>query len=106
MYLEKTSQAIQLIKNIRLPGSNLRALLPLGGGLALLALLGSSPHTDIMAHLLGLISGYAAGTIYALHIAKPLSVKYQTFLLILTNGILLGAWLIVDTGSSGVRVNF
>jgi len=83
---------LQFIKKIRQPGIGFRALLPLGGGLALLALLGSGPHTDIMAHLLGLLSGCAFGLCYGIRVKHPPANKYQLLFLILTISLLIGAW--------------
>lgn len=71
-----------------------RAWLPLGAGLALLALLGTEgAQTDIMAHLFGLISGLLIGTAHALFIWHPLPKKYQYGCWLVTAGILVGAWL-------------
>lgn len=83
---------LQFIKKIRQPGNGFRALLPLGGGLALLAMLGSGPHTDLMAHLFGFLSGGAIGVFYGIWIKRPLSDSYQLLFLVLTFGILTGAW--------------
>jgi membrane associated rhomboid family serine protease len=41
-----------------------RSWTPLAGGLALLGLLGAAPHTDLLAHLFGFISGLSVGLIY------------------------------------------
>jgi rhomboid protease GluP len=41
-----------------------RSWTPLAGGLALLALLGAAPHTDLMAHLFGFVNGLSVGLIY------------------------------------------
>ena len=89
--------AIQLIKKIRQPGSGFRALLPLGGGLALLALLGSSQHTDILAHLFGFLTGGTIGVFYAIWIKQPLRRRSQYLLLAMTIGVLIGAWLSIPT---------
>jgi len=45
--------AYQFLKKVKMPGSRFQIWLPLGAGLALLAFLGASAHTDIMAHLFG-----------------------------------------------------
>ncbi len=86
--------AVQFIRKFRTPGQGLRALMPLGGGLALLAILGSGPHTDIMAHLFGFLSGCFFGLIYSFRIRHPLPPKYQFGFLLLTIGIIIGAWFI------------
>ncbi len=41
-----------------------RMWLPLAGGLALLAFMGTSPHSDLMAHLLGFVCGALIGILY------------------------------------------
>jgi rhomboid protease GluP len=75
-------------------GSKKRAWLPLAAGLALLALLGTEgEHTDIMAHLFGLVSGLLIGTMHALFIWRPLPKKYQHGCWLMTAGILISAWL-------------
>lgn len=84
---------LQFIKRIRQPGNGFRSLLPLGGGLALLAILGSGAHTDIMAHLFGFLSGGAIGVFYGIWIKRPLPNRYQLLCLILTIGTLTGAWI-------------
>jgi len=43
-----------------------RAWLPLAGALALLALLGTSPRSDLVAHLFGLLAGVVVGATLAL----------------------------------------
>jgi rhomboid protease GluP len=83
---------LQFIKKIRQPGVGFRALLPLGGGLALLAMLGSGAHTDLMAHLFGFLSGGAIGVFYGVWIKETLSNGYQLLFLVLTIGILTGSW--------------
>jgi len=56
--------AYQFIKKVRTPGSRFQIWLPLGAGLALLAFLGASTHTDILAHLFGFLSGVSLGFAY------------------------------------------
>jgi membrane associated rhomboid family serine protease len=53
--------AIQFTRKIRLQGERFRALLPIGGGLALLALLGTAQNADLLAHLFGFAAGIALG---------------------------------------------
>jgi rhomboid protease GluP len=95
---------IQLIEKVRQPGSGLRALMPIGAGLALLAILGSGAHTDIMAHLFGFLSGCALGLCYGIRVRRPPAKGYQLFYLMLTICILIGAWSAapasVETGNS------
>jgi len=48
------------------PGERARAWIPLGAGVALLALLGAGQRSDLMAHLFGLLSGIAIGALILL----------------------------------------
>ncbi len=84
--------AYRLIRMQRLPGKKIRTFLPLGGGLALLALLGSSAHTDITAHFLGFGAGTVLGGGYALLVKQLLSKRYQICYLTITVVLLLAAW--------------
>ncbi len=86
--------ALQFLRRLRSTGNGFQALLPLGGGLALLAILGSGAHTDRMAHLFGFLLGCVGGFFYGIWIKRPVSNKYQLFCLVLTIGILTGAWII------------
>ena len=67
----------QFVIKLRLPGQRLKALLPLGGGLALLGFLGSAAHSDITAHLFGFICGIGMGACWALWIKQVPAEKYQ-----------------------------
>ena len=59
--------AYQFWRKIHLPGERMKAWLPLGGGLALLALLGSGEgRVDVMAHLFGFFAGLVMETFYML----------------------------------------
>ncbi len=85
--------AFQFWNKYRLPGQRLKAWLPLAGGLALLALLGTAgEHTDLMAHLFGLLAGFVLGSAYSPTISRPLPEKYQKIAWSLTAGILILAW--------------
>jgi len=85
--------AFQFWNKYRRPGHRLKAWLPLAGGLALLGLLGTAgEHTDIMAHLFGLLAGLLLGTPYILLIHRPLPDKYQKIAWCITGGILILAW--------------
>jgi membrane associated rhomboid family serine protease len=71
-----------------------RAWLPLAASLALLAALGTEgAHTDIMAHLFGLLSGLIIGAVHAILIRRPLPKPYQHGCWLVTAGILTWAWL-------------
>ena len=83
----------QFVKKLGLPGQRLKALLPLGGGMALLGLLGSSAHSDIMAHLFGFLCGMGMGACWALWINHQPSEKYQLICAAITVLILLLSWM-------------
>jgi len=85
--------AFQFWNKYRRPGHRLKAWLPLAGGLALLGLLGTAgEHTDLMAHLFGLLAGLLVGTPYILFVNRPLPDKYQKIAWCITGGILALAW--------------
>ena len=63
--------AIQFTRRIRVAGERFRALLPLGGGLALLALLGTAQNSDLLAHLFGFAAGVTLGGGFALLAQAP-----------------------------------
>jgi membrane associated rhomboid family serine protease len=85
--------AYQFIKRIRSPGSRYQIWLPLGAGLALLAFLGASTHTDIMAHLFGLLSGMVLGVIYYKLYPDPIKFSWQAGALALCVLIVVVAWI-------------
>jgi membrane associated rhomboid family serine protease len=67
---------------------------PVVGGIALLGMLGASPHTDLLAHLFGLIAGLALGV--PLHfmraVSRPSSAAAQIAYAALTALLVLGSW--------------
>jgi len=85
--------AYQFIKRVRSRGSRFQIWLPLGAGLALLAFLGASTHTDIMAHLFGLLSGMVIGFGYYKFFPKTLAWPRQAGSLTAVALIIILAWL-------------
>lgn len=66
---------------------------PLVGGLALLGMLGASPHTDVMAHLFGLVAGVAVGVPVAFAAkGKRTSRLAQAAYGVVAVAMVLGAW--------------
>jgi membrane associated rhomboid family serine protease len=67
---------------------------PVVGGIALLGMLGASPHTDLLAHLFGLIAGLALGLL--LHVTGGLKrgagALTQVAYAALTVALLVGSW--------------
>lgn len=90
----------QMIYHLEDKGLNIRALIPIGAGFAFLALLGSSPNSDFMAHFFGYISGIISGAFYRLFVRKPLSEFWQIALLC------LAALIISISAIRGHRLHF
>ena len=85
--------AHQFFKKFKQPGQKIKAVLPLACGLALLGILGSGAHSDVMAHLFGFLSGIVLGSLYSLFVKGPKTTGYQAGSLLLTLGILVMAGL-------------
>ena len=85
--------AYQFLKKVKMPGSRFQIWLPLGAGLALLAFLGASAHTDIMAHLFGFLSGVFIGLFYFSVVLSPMAWKWQAGALMGTVSLMAVAWL-------------
>ena len=84
----------QLIRKIRWEGLYIRNLLPLGAGLALMAMLGSGKETtDVLAHLFGFLSGLLQGTALALVLKKPPREMIQAVCLIVVLSLLVVVYL-------------
>ena len=85
--------AYQFWRKLNLPGERVKAWLPLGGGLALLAFLGSGGgRVDVTAHLFGFCAGLLLETIHSLWLQKEASKKVQVVCLSITAGILTLSW--------------
>jgi rhomboid protease GluP len=85
--------AYQFWKKMDIPGERVKAWLPLGGGVALLAFLGSGGgRVDVTAHLFGFVSGLVLETIHSLWIQKNVSKTGQAVCLSVTTGILVISW--------------
>jgi membrane associated rhomboid family serine protease len=67
---------------------------PVVGGLALLGMLGASPHSDLLAHLFGLFAGIFVGLVasFAVRRQKKGSAWMQVVCALLTLGIVVGSW--------------
>jgi len=70
------------------------AWLPVAGSLALLAMLGSDPEADIVAHLFGLLVGGALGVAAALLVARPPGRLAQWALAFGALAAVAGSWLV------------
>ena len=69
------------------------AWLPIAGGLALLALLGTGPHSDITAHLFGFMAGMLLCLMYYRYLHGPLDPKYQRVAWAATISVICVSWL-------------
>lgn len=70
-----------------------KAWLPLGAGVALLAFLGSSKHSDLTAHLFGFLAGIVAGMLYGLAVKRPAGKLYQGAFALAVLTIIVASWL-------------
>lgn len=85
--------AYQFVKKFRTPGQRVNAFLPLCGGVALLGVLGSGEHSDLMAHLFGFVCGIISGILYCLFIRHTASARYQAGFIFLIACIITAAWM-------------
>jgi len=83
----------QLVSRLQESGGGYRAWVPLGAGLALLGLLGSGAHVDIMAHLFGFIIGGLTGALLKWRWRIPAARRYQVIAFVITAGWFAAAWL-------------
>jgi rhomboid protease GluP len=67
----------QFLKKKRTRVGRFAAWVPLGGGIALLGLLGSGAHVDLSAHFFGLLTGIALGMAHAFFIPVRLKESRQ-----------------------------
>ena len=85
--------AYQLYLKINIVGQRRKAWIPLAGGLALLAFLGSGAHSDITAHLFGFLSGFFLGLFYAVLLHRLLKKRHQICAMVTAIGIVTFSWL-------------
>jgi len=85
--------ASQFFKKFKQSGQKIKAFLPLSCGLALLGILGSGEHSDLMAHLFGFLAGIVLGSLYSIFVKEPKTKGYQAGSLLLTLCLLAMAWL-------------
>ncbi len=85
--------AYQLDRKIKVVDQRKKAWLPLAGGLALLAFLGTGIHSDLTAHLFGFLAGIFLGLVYAMVLHRLLKKKHQTYCMAATIGIVIFSWL-------------
>jgi len=84
--------AAQAVRRRRRRGGHAPAWLPVAAGLALLALLGSAAHTDVLAHLFGFVAGLIAGAVAATRLPRPPEPGTQRWLGLLATATVVAAW--------------
>jgi len=84
--------AYQFVKKFKLPRQRIKAWLPLGGGLALLGVLGSGEYVDLTAHLFGFLAGIILGSLYTVFVKRPVTLQYQVSCILITFCILVMSW--------------
>ncbi|MGA6924368.1 MAG: rhomboid family intramembrane serine protease [Desulfosarcina sp.] len=84
--------ALQAVDAFRTGRGWKRMALVLGGGLALLAFLGTSTHSDLGAHLFGFVAGIATGGAYRFLANRPPGLHAQLLSGAIAASVLLVAW--------------
>lgn len=64
---------------------------PLAGGVALLGMLGSAPHTDLVAHMMGFVTGMSAGLLWGWPI-RLAAWPIQLCAALLATGLVVFSW--------------
>ncbi len=85
--------AQQFFKKFRLTGQKMKAWIPLAGGVALLGILGSGEHADLMAHLFGFAAGIVLGAVYAVFVRRAAARGYQACCLLLAFSLVVTSWM-------------
>jgi membrane associated rhomboid family serine protease len=84
--------ATELVRRRRLQLGWNQAWLPIAGGIALLAMLGTGRESDLTAHVMGLGAGFALGLLTARALASPLPPAAQAALALGALGTIAAAW--------------
>ena len=84
--------ATRVMSRGRRPAARKRWMI-VAASLALLALLGTSPGSDLLAHLFGLLLGGALGLAAAPTLPRPLGAPVQWALAVAVLAVVVGAWL-------------
>jgi membrane associated rhomboid family serine protease len=84
--------ATRVVSRGRRPAARKRWIV-VAASFALLALLGTSPDADFIAHLFGLLVGSALGLATALALPRPLRAPAQWALAMAVLALVVGAWL-------------
>ena len=84
--------ALRVVAPRRLRLGTRKSWVVVAASLALLALLGTGPHADLLAHLFGLLVGGALGVFAALTLPSTPPPALQAVLLIAAIAVVLSAW--------------
>jgi membrane associated rhomboid family serine protease len=84
--------ALRIVSPGRLAPRTRKSWVVIAASLALLALLGTGPHADLLAHLFGLLVGGGLGLIAALTLPRPLRATLQWPLVAAAVAVVVGAW--------------
>jgi len=85
----------QFLMNLQIEKKWTTWVAPILGGLALLGTIGANPHSDLYAHLWGLVAGMAFGLFVGLFVRRrttPLSTPVQASFGVLSAASVLGSW--------------
>jgi len=85
--------SLQVNRSLRTGRGWKRIFLAMGGGLALLAFLGTSARSDVGAHLFGFLAGILFGGAHGLWTERPFGNKVQIWCGIIAVGAPLWAWI-------------
>jgi membrane associated rhomboid family serine protease len=83
--------ALQITRS-RAGASGMKSWVVIAASLALLALLGTGPHADVLAHLFGFLVGGGLGLMAALTIRWSLPAPVQWLLVAAAGAAVVGAW--------------
>jgi rhomboid protease GluP len=86
--------ATQVVRRRPRARSRWRTWAPLGAGLALLAFLGSSPESDVLAHLFGFLAGAVLGIAVAGTLPRMPGPPAQLAMLVASVAAVAGAWFV------------
>jgi membrane associated rhomboid family serine protease len=84
--------ALRIVAPVSLEPRTRKSWVVIAAALALLALLGTGPDADLLAHLFGLLLGGGLGVVAALTLGRPVPGMLQWPLVAAAAGVVGGAW--------------
>jgi rhomboid protease GluP len=84
--------ALRIVAPTRVGAGARKWWVVVAAALALLALLGTGPEADVLAHLFGFVVGGGLGLIAALTLPREVSALVQWLLVAAAGGAVVGAW--------------